>query len=122
MDRPTRREQARAILELRGHRLASRILGRRAASAADYTEAFNLERIDLIAEISTAADLLALGRNIVGPRDGLYVLDGDGVFRVYLQERGESHGEIRTTSFDEARDAAIDRLIQLGGLPFEPPG
>ncbi|MFQ5554764.1 MAG: hypothetical protein ACE5GC_05270 [Acidimicrobiia bacterium] len=122
MDRPTRQEQAQAILRLRAQRLASDILGRRATTVADFSEAFNLERIDLIAEIPTPTALLALGRNVVGPRDGLYVLQDDGAYRVYLQERGDSGQEIRTRSFDEAREAVIDRLLVLGGLPFVPPG
>ncbi len=121
MTRPTRQEQARAILERRAWKLASRVLGRRATNAADFAEAFNLERIDLIAEIPTPEAMLALGRNVVGPRDGLYVLDDGGSFRVYIQERGESYYEVRGP-FEDARDAVIDRLIQLGGIPFAPQG
>ena len=122
MDRPTRHEQARAILERRGHRVAAEILGRRPNSAADYEEAFNIERIDLISEIPGSAELLALGSNRAGPKDGLYVLDDDGTFRVYVQERGIAMHTIIGASFDEARDAVIDHLIMLQGLPFTPPG
>lgn len=118
MDRPTRRDQARAILHKRGRALASAILGRRATSEADFAEAFNIERIDLIAEIPTPAAMLALGRNVIGPRDGLYVLDDGGTYRVYVQERGEASNEVRGVGFDEAREAVIDRIIQLGGLPL----
>ena len=121
MTRPTRQEQARAILERRAWKLASHVLGRRATNASDFAEAFNLERIDLLAEIPDTASMLALGRNVVGPRDGLYVLDDGGVYRVYLQEKGESYYETRGT-FDEARNAVIDRLIQLGGIPLEVEG
>jgi hypothetical protein len=122
MDRPTRKEQAQAILTLRGQRLASEILGRRASSAADFGEAFNLERIDLLAEIPDGDAMLALGRNIVGPRDGLYVLDDGGSYRVYIQERGTSMDVVAGADFDTARDAVIERLMVLGGLPFRPPG
>lgn len=122
MYQTTRQEQAQAILERRGQSMASRILGRRANSAADFAEAFNLERIDLISEIPTSEVMLALGRNVVGPRDGLYVLDDDGTYRVYLQEKGEQYYMTSGASFEEARDVVIDRLIQLQGLPFEPPG
>jgi hypothetical protein len=122
MDRPTRQEQAEAILGLKAQRMASRVLGRRATGAADYEEAFNLEWIDLISEIPDDDALLALGRNIVGPKDGLYILrDGDS-FRVYIQEKGEDNDPVSDASFDEARDAAIHRLIQLQGLPYTPPG
>jgi hypothetical protein len=121
VDRPTRHEQAIAILKLRGHRLASEILGRRATNAADFSEAFNVERIDLIAAIPDEEALLRLGRNIVGPRDGLYILLADGTYRVYTQEKGEAREEIRG-EFDAARDAAIDALLQLGGLPYVPAG
>lgn len=122
MDRPTRQEQAEAILGLQAQRLASRVLGRRATNAADFEEAFNLEWIDLISEIPSAKSLLALGRNIVGPKDGLYILDDGDSYRVYLQERGESRYEIVGAGFEQARDAAIHRLIQLQGMPYTPPG
>jgi len=122
MDRPTRQEQAEAILALKAQRMASRILGRRATYATDFEVAFNLEWIDLISEIPTPEVMMALGRSIVGPRDGLYVLDDGGSYRVYLQEKGESLKQITGASFDEARDAVIHRLIQLQGLPYTPPG
>jgi hypothetical protein len=122
MHRPTRQEQARAILERRGARVASQILQRRATTEADFLEAFNLERIDLISEIPGREALLALGRNVVGPRDDLYILDDGDTFRVYLQERGETYHEVIGATFDQARDAAIDRIIMLQGLPFTPPG
>ena len=122
MLRPTRHEQARAILDRQAAQLASKILERRAVSAADYAEAFNVERIDLITEISTPAALLALGRNVVGPRDGLYILDDGGSYRVYVQERGVSFDELIGATFDQARDAAADRIIMLQGLPCTPPG
>lgn len=119
---PTRQQQAEAILRLRAWPLASRILGRRAVTADDLAAAFTVERIDLVAAIPDPDALLALGRNRVGPADGLYVLDeGGGAYRVYRQEHGESH-DVVVGSFEEAREAAIDRLIQLGGLPFTPPG
>lgn len=121
MDRPTRHDQALAILKLRGHRMASEILGRRATNAADFAEAFNVERIDLVAAISTIEDMLRLGRNIVGPRDGLYVLEDDGIYRVYIQESGESLAETRG-DFAAARDAVVDALITLGGIPYVPAG
>jgi hypothetical protein len=122
MERPTRQEQAEAILTLRAQRLASRILGRRAAGRADYEEAFNLEWIDLISEIPDPEAMMALGRNIVGPRDGLYVLRDGDAFRVYLQEKGHDYYALAGAGFEEARDAVVHRLIQLQGLPYTPPG
>ena len=122
MNRPTRQDQARAILERRGHRIAAEILGRRPNSGADYAEAFNLEWIDLISEIPDRRALLALGNNRVGPKDGLYILDDDGKYRVFVQERGIATHAIGGASFDEARDAVIEHLIMLQGLPYRPPG
>jgi hypothetical protein len=122
MDRPTRQEQAQAILTLKAQAMASRILGRRASGAADFEEAFNLEWIDLISEIPDQSSMMALGRNIVGPKDGLYVLNDGGTFRVFLQEKGEDFYVLTNADFQEARDAVIQRLIQLQGLPFVPPG
>ena len=123
MTLPTRAEQSQALLEGRGRDLASRILGRRATTAADFQEAFNAERIDLLAEIPGRDQLLALGRNRVGPRDGLYVLETDaGVFRVYHQERGEVIDPREGLTFDEARETAIDRALLLSGIPFRPEG
>jgi inactivated superfamily I helicase len=122
MNRPTRQEQARAILARRGAQVASQILQRRATTEADYLEAFNVERIDLLSEIPNREALLALGRNVVGPRDDLYILDDGDTFRLYIQEPGETYQEVIGASFDEARNAAIDRIIMLQGLPFAPPG
>jgi hypothetical protein len=122
MDRPTRQEQAQAILHLQAQRMASRVLGRRATNAADFEQAFNLEWIDLISEVPDNEALLALGRNLVGPKDGLYILDDGDTYRVYLQERGESRYEVTGAGFEAARDAAIHRLIQLQGMPYTPPG
>lgn len=122
MDRPTRQEQAEAILGLKALRLASKVLGRRVNNAEDYEAAFNLEWIDLIAEIPSPDALLSLGRNIVGPKDGLYILRDGDTFRVYLQEKGESRYEVTGADFETARDAAVHRLIQLQGMPYTPPG
>ena len=122
MERPTRQEQAEAILTLKAQRMASRILGRRASGVADFEEAFNLEWVDLRSEIPTPESMMALGNNIVGPKDGLYILRSDDTFRVYLQEKGEDYFVLRGIGFEEARDAVIHRLIQLQGLPFIPPG
>lgn len=102
--------------------MASRVLGRRATGASDYEEAFNLEWIDLISEIPNDDALLALGRNIVGPKDGLYVLRDGDTYRVYIQERGMDQYPVTGADFETARDAVIHRLIQLQGLPYTPPG
>jgi len=122
MHQTTRQEQAQAILQRRGQAMASRILDRRANSAADFDEAFNLERIDLISEIPTPEAMLALGRNTAGPSDDLYIHDDGGSYRVYIQEKGEVYYLAAGLSFEAARDEVIDRLIQLQGLPFTPPG
>lgn len=122
MERPTRQAQAQAILTLKAQAMASRILGRRASGATDFEEAFNLEWVDLISEIPDQNSMMALGHNIVGPKDGLYILNDGGTFRVFLQEKGEDFYVVAGVDFEEARDAAIQRLIQLQGLPFIPPG
>ena len=122
MHQTTRQEQAQAILQRRGQAMASRIIDRRANSAADFSEAFNLERIDLISEIPTPEAMMALGRNTAGPSDDLYIHDDGGSYRVYIQEKGEVYYLAAGLSFEAARDEVIDRLIQLQGLPFTPPG
>jgi hypothetical protein len=118
MTKPTRQEQARAILERKAARMASQILERRASTTADFAEAFTLERVDLIAEIDSIGTLLALGSNRAGPRDGLYVIEESDGFRVYVQERGYPQRERSGLSFDEARNEVIDRLVLLNGIPF----
>jgi len=118
MSRPTRQEQAQALLQRKARTMASAVLGRRATTAADFANAFNLERVDIVSEIPDRGALLALGLSRVGPRDGLYILeDGDG-FRVYLQERGIPMRETSGLDFDEARDKAIDEVLLLNGIPF----
>lgn len=118
MNRPTRQEQAQALIHRRLRTLASQILGRRASTTADFTEALTLERIDVISEIPDRTALLALGNNRVGPRDGLYVLeDGEG-FRIYVQERGIPMRDRRGLTFEDAVEVVIDQLVVLNGIPF----
>ena len=119
VNQPTRQEQAQAILQRKARKTADAILGRRATSTADFAEAFTLERIDIVAELDTPEALLAVGRNRVGPRDGLYILDEADGYRVYIQERGIPHDELAGLTFDEAREAVIDRVIWMNGIPFE---
>ena len=100
--------------------MASQILGRRASTGRDFAEAFTVERIDILAEIPDRATLLALGRNVAGPRDGLYVIDDGDTFRVYVQEQGIPKRPTQGLSFDAARDAAVERLVLLNGIPWTP--
>lgn len=118
MDRPTRQEQAQAILHRRARKMASAVLGRRATTAADFAEAFTLERVDIVSEIPDHDALLSLALNRVGPRDGLYVLDDQRGYRVYMQERGMALRERFDLPFDVARDAVVDELVLLNGIPF----
>ena len=98
--------------------MASSVLGRRATTAADFSDAFTLERIDIISEIPDHETLLALGLNRVGPRDGLHILEDENAYRVYVQERGIPLRERRHLPFDKARSAVIDELVLLNGIPF----
>jgi len=118
MNRPTRQEQAQAILQRKARGLASQILGHRATTAADFAEAFTLERVDITSEIPDRETLLALGLNRVGPRDGLYVLEDPEGFRIYAQESGTPVRERSELSFDEAQAAVVDELMLLNGIPF----
>lgn len=98
--------------------MASQILGRRASTTADFAEAFSVERIDILAEIPDRSALMSLGRNVAGPSDGLYVIDDGGTFRVYVQETGIPKRAEEGLSFDGARDAAVERLVSLNGIPW----
>ena len=118
MSRPTRQEQAQALLQRKARKMASAVLGRRATTAADFADAFNLERVDIVSEVPDRETLLALGLNRVGPRDGLYVLEDGTGFRVYLQERGIPMREESGLGFDDARSKVIDELVLLNGIPF----
>ncbi len=114
----TRQEQAAAILEGRARKLASQILGRQAVTGADFQEAFTLERVDLIAEVPDRESLMALGRKVPGPKNGLYVIERPEGFVVYLQHNGEPYEVFEGLDFDTARDRAIDCLLALNGIPF----
>jgi len=98
--------------------MASQMLGRQATIGSDFAEALTLERIDLIAEIPDRESLMSVGRNIAGPRNGLYVLDKPGGFTVYQQHNGEPYELFENLTFDQARDAAIDCLVMMNGIPF----
>ncbi|GMQ97919.1 MAG: hypothetical protein BMS9Abin17_0422 [Acidimicrobiia bacterium] len=114
----TRQDQARAIIDRRGRRIASQMLGRQATTGSDFAEALTLERIDLIAEIPDRESLMSVGRNIAGPSNGIYVLDKPGGFTVYHQHNGEPYELFENLTFDQARDAAIDCLVMMNGIPF----
>lgn len=114
----TRQEQAQAIIDRRARRMASQMLGRQATTAADFRAALTLERIDLISEIPDHETLMGLGRNVAGPRNGLYVLDRPGGYTVYQQQNGEPYEMFTDLDFDTARDRAVDCLVMLNGIPF----
>jgi hypothetical protein len=114
----TRQEQARAILDQRARSMASEILGRRATTGSDFREAFTVERIDLISEIPDVNALKALGRPVAGPKNGLYVISSGESFTVYQQHNGEPYEIFDNLDFEHARDAAIDCLVMLNGIPF----
>ncbi len=114
----TRQEQARAIIDQKVRRIASQMLGRRATTGDDFANALTLERIDLIAEIPDHDALMALGRNMTGPKNGLYVLERPDGYTVYQQHNGEPYEMFTGLSFDKARDTAIDCLVMLNGIPF----
>lgn len=94
------------------------MLGRQATTGSDFAEALTLERIDLIAEIPNRERLLAMGRNIAGPKNGLYVIERPDGFTVYQQHNGEPFELFEGLTFDQARDAAIDCLVMMNGIPF----
>jgi hypothetical protein len=94
------------------------MLGRQATTGADFRQALTLERIDLISEIPDHDALMALGRNVAGPRNDLYVLDHPDGYTVYHQHNGEPYEIFEGCSFDEARNHAIDSLVMLNGIPY----
>lgn len=94
------------------------MLGRQATTGADFAEALTVERIDILAEIPDREALMALGRSVSGPKNGLYVLDRPEGFTVYQQHDGHPYELFTGLSFDAARDAAIDCLIMMNGIPF----
>ena len=114
----TRQEQAQAIIENKARRMASKMLGRQATTGPDFERALTVERIDLIAEIPDTGVLMSLGRNVTGPKNGLYVLDRSDGFTVYLQHNGEPYEVCSELTFDEARDVAIDCLVMMNGIPY----
>jgi hypothetical protein len=114
----TRQEQARAIIAGKAREMASEMLGRRATRGSDFSEALTVERIDLLAEIRDHEELMALGRTHAGPRNGLYVLFRSGSYTVYQQHDGVPYEVFADLDFDGARDAAIDCLVMMNGIPF----
>lgn len=114
----TRQDQARAIIDQKARRMASRMLGRQATTGSDFRTALTVERIDIVAEIPDSDALMALGRNHAGPKNGLYILDHPDGYTVYQQHNGQPYEVFPRLDFDAARDAAIDCLVMLNGIPF----
>jgi hypothetical protein len=114
----TRQEQAKAIIAGKALEMASEMLGRRATTGSDFAEALTVERIDLLTEIRNHEELMALGRPHAGPKNGLYVLFRSGTYTVYQQHDGMPYEVFADLDFDDARDAAIDCLVMMNGIPF----
>ena len=114
----TRQEQAQAIIDRKARKVASELLGRRATTTADFREALTLERVDLISEVPDHEALMGLGRNVAGPKNGLYILDHPDGYTVYQQQNGEPYEMFTALDFDTARDRAVDCLVMLNGIPF----
>mgnify|MGYP001824228770 CR=1 FL=1 len=113
----TRQEQARAIIDQKARRMASQMLGRQATTADHFREALTLERIDLISEIPDRETLMGLGRNVAGPKNGLYVIERQDGYTVYQQQNGEPYEMFTGLDFDTARDRAVDCLAPHPGIP-----
>ena len=114
----TRQEQAQAIIDRRLRKVASEMLGRQATTGSDFRSALTVERIDIVAEIPDHDSLMALGRNVAGPKNGLYILDRPDGYTVYHQHNGVPFEVFSECSFDEARNHAIDSLVMLNGIPY----
>ena len=94
------------------------MLGRQATTGSDFREALTVERLDLIAEIPDHDALMALGRNVAGPKNDLYILERPDGYTVYVQHNGEPYEVFEGCTFDEARDHAVDSVVMLNGIPF----
>ncbi len=114
----TRQEQAQAIIAGKVREMASEMLGRRATSGSDFSNALTVERIDLVSEIPDHDSLVSIGRTHPGPKNGLYVLYRDGSYTVYQQHDGVPYEVFTDLDFDGARDAAIDCMVMINGIPF----
>ena len=101
--------------------MASQMLGRQATTSDDFTAALTVERLDVLSEIPDHDSPMGLGRNVPGPRNGLYILERPDGYTVYHQHNGEPHEVFDGCTFDEARDHAIDSLVMLNGIPYELP-
>lgn len=114
----TRQAQAQAIIAGKVRKMASEMLGRRATSGSDFSDALTVERIDLVAEIPDHDSLMGVARTHPGPKNGLYVLCREGSYTVYQQHDGTPDEVFADLDFDGARDAAIDCMVMINGIPF----
>jgi hypothetical protein len=94
------------------------MLGHHATTGSDFAEALTVERIDLISEVPDATALLELAMTIPGPKNGLYILERPEGYTVYQQHNGEPYEVFNALTFDQARDAAIDCIVMMNGIPF----
>lgn len=114
----TRQEQAQAILKLQARSMASTMLGHHATTGTDFATALTVERIDLLSEIPDHDALVALGLTVPGPKNGLYILERESGYTVYQQHNGEPYEVFDELTFDQARNAAIDCIVMMNGIPF----
>ncbi len=98
--------------------MASKMLGHHATTAKDFAGALTVERIDILSEIPDAETLIALGFTVPGPKNGLYILSRPDGYTVYQQHDGEPYEVFDGLTFDQARDAVIDCIVMMNGIPF----
>jgi hypothetical protein len=114
----TRQEQAQAILQMKARSMASTMLGHHATTGSDFASALTVERIDLVSEVPDRDALVSLGLTVPGPKNGLYILERDTGYTVYQQHNGEPYEVFDGLTFDQARNAAIDCIVMMNGIPF----
>lgn len=108
-------EQIQMILEGRAIRFAQERLGLKSPGASDFAKLFNVSRQDIQAYVRTHGLPTRACFRRPGSADGNYLIQEDGSYVVYYQERG--------CRFDEFRYGNLkDAELVLAGMILGPSG
>ena len=108
-------EQIRALLQGRGFDMARSLFGLTVLSGNEYAKVFTVKREEVLAYVQEFG--FPPGCYYDRPRqgDGPYMLEDEGEYVIYCQERGQRLDETRHKSKAKAQAIMVDLLLGLSG-------
>jgi hypothetical protein len=116
MDTLSADEQIKILLEGRAFKTAQSLLGGRTPTNGDYAKLFTVTRRDVQAYVRAHGLPPRACFSRPGGSDGNYLIEEDGYFVVYYQERGGRFEEFRYAERKEAELVMVGMLLGPSGI------